>query len=1812
MITIKKYSIINFLRRCFCIFLLVFLNAYFYPGDSYSQSIIPTKGKEFWLGFLKNYLPNEPNKRLDIFITSDVSTSGFVSIPQQGWNVNFTVTANQTTTINIPNSVAEHITSEIIDNKGIYIQTQDTVSIFAINFLKYTADGSKILPIQSIGTEYRIMSYNGGFGSEFLIVATADNTQIIITPTASTQGNKPAGIPFTVNLNAGESYMVQASPSNGDFTGTTVIASDSSGLCRPFAVFTGNMCLNLPSGCYACDHLFEQELSRNVWGTSYYAVPFTPATSYSLRVLANENNTQYTINGTTNGILNAGQFFQITGTGIPTHVQTNKPSSVAQFMEGKTCSGYGDPAMVHLNDSDQHIDKVTFSTVTSTVITQHRINVIMRTAFTSQLILDGTSIPSSSFSPFPSDPLQSYAQFTLTQGSHTLEADSGFTAYAYGTGSFESYAYSVGSYSKTKPINIDSVLCSNDTIFLGNQNLIYNPWWSTASLPNDTLFQGLVLTLVPPISPELYILHGSESISQCPVEFYFKVENPDPPSLTITQSADSICKFQDVQLISQVSPSSSNYIYSWLPTSGLSNSSVFNPVATPNTSTWYVLSVTTSSGCSSEAIDSIFIFVKNGQIASLEVNVVDSLICFGDTTQLSLPIESLIFEDSFDPAINNSVWLNYSGTASAICGSYFGNSLYFNDAGIRQAVTNNLNINNGGTIRFALKFGTGAAPCEDADFGEDVTLSYSTNGGGSWTNIATYYENLYPIFTYISVPIPPGAISSSTLFKWSQVSHSGINEDNWMLDEVSISTVNYSGYVISWTPSNSLSATNIPMPLAYPTADTWYVGQVTDTLTGCVYRDSVLIQVEQKFTTITSNDTTLCTPASVILSAAPGSGNGHTFNWLPATGLSSPNSQNPIANPAASTIYEVTVISSEGCKTIDSISVFVSSISGISVTPESDTICLGDSLMPDLEIATDCGIKGSVCSGNSSLASVTNGSNQTTYFTSATIFSAQNKSVKRQLLYQASELITLGMDQISVITQIGFSVTNVAGSGKYSNFRIKMGCTGQNQTTGAFIKDLQTVFEAKDITLTTGINNFVFDHSFDWDGTSNLMIEICYENALVSQNSTINFHTTPFNSSTFASSSIGTCQLTGGSATKYRANTYFTYCSKDPAQHLLFSWNPTSGVSNSLIKDPYLFPSVTTSYILTVTDTLTNCSYTDSIYLNVIPNNMTIAATPDTMVCSALGLQLGVLHNSTTPVNYSWNPASNLSDPFIASPVITVDGSQLYVVTVTDSFGCAAATDSVQIMVVLPAVIHLTPDTSVCIGDSIQITATGGVNYSWTPAGSISIPSGGSIWAYPQVSTTYFLIVIDSVGCQINDSVFVDVKALPQFSLGPDSIACQGSIINLSPGSGYVQYLWNTGSTNSSIQVNTTGNYFVGVTDLNGCQATDSVEIFIQELPIITIAKDHQLCYGDSILLNATIPSGLNYQWSPTTGLSYPFSGITLASPGISTSYNITVWDTVGCYASSQVNVNVLHLPQINLGNDTAFCIGEQLVLNAGEGFLTYLWNNNSTENSLTVTDTGMYWVAVGNDCGIVIDTLIITDIYPIPVIDLGPGGPICDDPPLYLDAGNPGSTYIWSTGENTQTITPEFSGYYAVTVTNNHNCTNNQNITLELVSSPQVNLGSDTLLCYGDELLLDVTHTYSTYIWHDGTTLPQFLVNQEGHYFVISTNFCGIDQDTIIVNYSDCICEVYIPNAFTPNNDGLNEIFIPQTMCHILDYQLVIFNRWGQIVYNSNDIQSGWDGYYNGLPAPEDVYVYSLSYVAELNTEITKKNSSGRLSLIR
>jgi len=416
-----------------------------------AQSQSTSKGKEFWIGFMKNYEVEDPES-LQLFVTGDQATSGIVSIPGQGWSQPFTLQPGITSTLTIPNNLAEVLTSETIEDRGVLLVSEDSVSVYAINFQMYTADGTRVLPIQTLGTHYRVAAYQGldafyDYNSEFLIVATEDETEINIQYSANTVGGIEAGESENIMLNAGQTYQVRGEGHLDDFTGTLITVLDDEFEFHPIAVFSGSDCANVPYGCFACDHLYEQNFPIETWGYEYIITPFDFASFYTYKLLAHEDETNVFIDGELEFTLDAGDYAELNNAEDAHCISSDKKFCVTQFMQGIGCAENGDPSMLVLSANDAPVPSALFSTVESAVLGQHFVNIIIKTYDEANVFFDGTLVSSSLFNPLDNCDDYSFATLTLTEGTHSLDVSSGdgFIGYVYGIGQAESYAYSVAS-----------------------------------------------------------------------------------------------------------------------------------------------------------------------------------------------------------------------------------------------------------------------------------------------------------------------------------------------------------------------------------------------------------------------------------------------------------------------------------------------------------------------------------------------------------------------------------------------------------------------------------------------------------------------------------------------------------------------------------------------------------------------------------------------------------------------------------------------------------------------------------------------------------------------------------------------------------------------------------------------------------------------------------------------------------------------------------------------------------------------------------------------------------------------------------------------------------------------------------------------------------------------------------------------------------------------------------------------------------------------------------------------------------------------
>jgi gliding motility-associated-like protein len=319
----------------------------------------------------------------------------------------------------------------------------------------------------------------------------------------------------------------------------------------------------------------------------------------------------------------------------------------------------------------------------------------------------------------------------------------------------------------------------------------------------------------------------------------------------------------------------------------------------------------------------------------------------------------------------------------------------------------------------------------------------------------------------------------------------------------------------------------------------------------------------------------------------------------------------------------------------------------------------------------------------------------------------------------------------------------------------------------------------------------------------------------------------------------------------------------------------------------------------------------------------------------------------------------------------------------------------------------------------------------------------------------------------------------------------------------------------------------------------------------------------------------------------------------------------------------------VDLGPDTlSLCPGESITLDAGNPGAEYFWSSTGENvQTITVNESGTFSVTVTNACETAEDEIVILiDANNTPSVSIDAPSFICDDVPVTLTAiVENANTILWSTGDSTAQIEVVEAGSYSVTVTGGCDSisTANAAVSLQSASSPQIDIigGNEGQFCIGDSaILLAEGLGFDSILWSTGETTDQIAVDS-GQVVLSAFNACGEITDSVFVSFIDCDtleCIVLAPNVFTPNNDGVNDVFGPVTSCEedaLLNFDMKIYNRWGELVFESGDSFDLWDGTINGDPAVTEAYFYIIQYSSPTgppDVRNTVRTLKGNVTLVR
>lgn len=456
-------------------------------------------------------------------------------------------------------------------------------------------------------------------------------------------------------------------------------------------------------------------------------------------------------------------------------------------------------------------------------------------------------------------------------------------------------------------------------------------------------------------------------------------------------------------------------------------------------------------------------------------------------------------------------------------------------------------------------------------------------------------------------------------------------------------------------------------------------------------------------------------------------------------------------------------------------------------------------------------------------------------------------------------------------------------------------------------------------------------------------------------------------------------------------------------------------------------------------------------------------------------------------------------------PVMTSSGNGYKIRIISSDTAIIGNISNYTITVLAAPVVDLGADQTLCEGSSVLLDAgNAGSQFAWSTTDNTQTITATT-------SGTYAVTVYGASGCNRSDDVVITLFQPPVVFLGADTTLCSGSALTLNAHNQGSSYSWSTGASSQTISVTTSGDYAVTVSNAQNCSAIDSIHAVFNPSPVVNLGADTTICEGATVTINAG-NAGFEFNWSTTATTQT----ITIANTG---NYIVTVTNPItGCATIDAKYVNVVPLPVVNLGADLNICAGSTTTLNAGNPGDYYIWSTGATTQTITVSTAGEYFVTVSNYSSCAVSDSVVVTILPAPNVVLANDTAICNGGSVVLNAGNTGSTYFWSTGATTQSITATTSNTYIVTVTASNGCKDTDAMILTVYNNPVVNLGKDTVVCNGTSLTINALNSGSTYHWNTGAATQSITITAAGNYSVTVTNANGCtDRDTIVVGYQVC-----------------------------------------------------------------------------------------------
>jgi gliding motility-associated-like protein len=684
-----------------------------------------------------------------------------------------------------------------------------------------------------------------------------------------------------------------------------------------------------------------------------------------------------------------------------------------------------------------------------------------------------------------------------------------------------------------------------------------------------------------------------------------------------------------------------------------------------------------------------------------------------------------------------------------------------------------------------------------------------------------------------------------------------------------------------------------------------------------------------------------------------------------------------------------------------------------------------------------------------------------------------------------------------------------------------------------------------------------------------------------------------------ASTTPVSCAGSDGTATATAINGFPPYT---------YSWNTTPPQTTPTISG--LTPG---TYTVTVDDAGTCTPPVVQTVTVALSNNVPVIVTNDPVICE-VGSATITASNPGSGGTYLWSTGET-TQSIVVSPTVTTNYTVTY-----DAGALCTATDTSTVYVVtrftptfdtIPSICHNSPSPILSLNsvDSISIAGT------WSPTLIDSSIIGITTYSFtPNPGECAFPTTMDITVIAPDTTTFNPISALCQ---GTTPIALPASSSNIPTITG----TWNAPiiATNNSGITN-----YVFTPDSSSCATNDTLVITINPTPIISLSPNQTICQGQQAIIYSTVgdsESGGTYDWQPVDSTTADLTYFPDSTMIFSLVYTLNGCPSLPAYSTVTVNPNI----PVFGGNDTLFCIGGSITLHA-TGTPIIEWDAPVVDSvEFTPTETATYTVYGTSDNGCITVDNVTVVVVQTPIIDPGTPPTVCVGQPVTLNAtgAGTGATYSWNFGVlNGVPFVATQNKVYTVTGVDQYGCVGQASIAVTALPLPIADFTPSSISGYvplnviftnnsanANNFVWDFGNGLDTITTNYGNTFTNYSIAPQDYlvYLVASNGYCTDTVSKIVKALLQP--EIFVPNVFSPNDDQSNDIFFV-TSQNLASLELLIFNRWGNLMATINNPLAGWDGKTsNGNDATEGVYFYKYIATGQAGEEI---KGQGFLTLVR